>query len=64
MKHPAAKGCTDDGTLAIVPIYVVVRKALLRTANLNDDCDYSVLALHYKVLTMMHNIVSASDCIQ
>jgi hypothetical protein len=21
MKHPAAKGCTDDGTLAIVPIY-------------------------------------------
>jgi hypothetical protein len=22
MKHPAAKGCTDDGTLAIVPIYI------------------------------------------
>jgi hypothetical protein len=21
MKHPAAKGCTDDDTLAIVPIY-------------------------------------------
>jgi hypothetical protein len=37
--------------------------ALLRTAILNDDCDYSVLVLHYKILTMMHmqNIVSASD---
>jgi hypothetical protein len=22
VKHPAAKGCTDDGTLAIVPIYI------------------------------------------
>jgi uncharacterized protein (DUF779 family) len=22
MKHPAAKGCTDDGTLAIVPMYI------------------------------------------
>jgi hypothetical protein len=25
MKHPAAKGCTDDGTLAIVPIYIYTR---------------------------------------
>jgi hypothetical protein len=22
VKHPAAKGCTDDGTLAIIPIYI------------------------------------------
>jgi hypothetical protein len=22
VKHPGAKGCTDDGTLAIVPIYI------------------------------------------
>jgi hypothetical protein len=22
VKHPVAKGCTDDGTLAIVPIYI------------------------------------------
>jgi hypothetical protein len=21
VKHPAAKGCTDDGTLVILPIY-------------------------------------------
>jgi hypothetical protein len=38
--------------------------ALLRTTNLNDDSDYSVLALHYKALTMMFNIVSVSVCIQ
>jgi hypothetical protein len=24
MKHPVAKGCTDDGTLAIVPIYIPI----------------------------------------
>jgi hypothetical protein len=24
VKHPAAKGCTDDGTLAIVPIYIPI----------------------------------------
>jgi hypothetical protein len=24
LKHPVAKGCTDDGTLAIVPIYIPI----------------------------------------
>jgi hypothetical protein len=24
LKHPAAKGCTDDDTLAIVPIYIPI----------------------------------------
>jgi hypothetical protein len=24
LKHPAAKGCTDDGTLAIVPISIYI----------------------------------------
>jgi hypothetical protein len=24
LKHPAAKGCTDDGTLAIVPVYILL----------------------------------------
>jgi hypothetical protein len=30
MKHPAAKGCTDDGTLAIVPIYLFIYLYLYR----------------------------------
>jgi hypothetical protein len=38
--------------------------ALLGTANFNVDCDYSVLAWHLKVLTMMYNIVSVTVCIQ
>jgi hypothetical protein len=24
VKHPSAKGCTDDGTLAIVPVYIPI----------------------------------------
>jgi hypothetical protein len=28
VKHPAAKGCTDDGTLAIVPTYKTHKKPL------------------------------------
>jgi hypothetical protein len=25
VKHPAAKGCTDDDTLAILPIYIYIQ---------------------------------------